>query len=322
MIKKRYKVIIRVLIALSVISIALWLYIAQPTIQKNQESSLRVDETRLRTHVNTLSTQLYPRNYKETNNLNKCAEYILRNFAQAGATTELQEFSVNGKKYFNVIGRFNREKTRRVIIGAHYDAVVGTPGADDNASGVAGLIELAWLLGKHEPDIGVELVAYSLEEPPFFGTENMGSAFHAARISSMKHIKGVIVLEMIGYYDDHLGSQSYPVALLHILYPNRGNFIAIVGRTDQREFTRKIKVGMKGTTDLQVYSINAPAFIPGVDFSDHRNYWPRGFDALMITDTAFYRNKKYHGANDTPDRLDYNRMAKVIVGVFEAIKKL
>lgn len=104
--------------------------------------------------------------------------------------------------------------------------------------------------------------------------------------------------------------------------PDQGNFITLVGRLNQRGFAKKIKVGMSGATDLPVYSINAPDFIPGVDFSDYRNYWPYGFNTLMVTDTAFYRNTEYHLADDTPDRLDYGRMGKVVVGVFEAIKKL
>ena len=322
MTKRIYTSFIRIFIAVAVIVIAIWIYIAQPTTAGNQRSLLHVDAARLRTHVETLSARNFPRDYRETDNLNKCADYILKNLAQAGAVTELQEFTAQGNKYFNVIGRFNRDKAQKIVIGAHYDTVQGTPGADDNASGVAGLIELAYLIGKHELNIGVELVAYSLEEPPFFGTEMMGSVAHAASIRGMDNIKGVIVLEMIGYYDDQRWSQSYPMALQKILYPNRGNFIAVVGRTDQRAFTKQVKIGMRGATDMPVYSLNAPGFIPGVDFSDHRNYWPHGLNAVMITDTAFYRNKAYHRANDAPDRLDYDRMAKVVVGVFAAIKRL
>jgi Zn-dependent M28 family amino/carboxypeptidase len=295
---------------------------AQPTTQKNHPSTVHVDEARLRAHVETLSKSFSPRSYRETDNLNKCAAYILTHFVHAGAIGERQEFTVEGRTYVNVIGRFGKEKTRQIIIGAHYDAVQGTPGADDNASGVAGLIELAYLIGKGDLDKGIELVAYSLEEPPFFGTDMMGSVVHAASIEHFRRIEGVIVLEMIGYYEDRWGSQSYPMPLLNILYPNRGNYIAIVGRTDQREFTRRVKTGMKGATDLPVYSLNAPEFLPGVDFSDHRNYWGRGFNALMITDTAFYRNKAYHKADDTAERLDFARMAKVVVSIFEAIKSL
>lgn len=321
MINKIFKSIARITVVVTAILFAVWIYIAQPTAHRNNESSLHVDESRLKNHVVTLATSFYPRNYKEIDKLNKCADYIYQNFVQAGAEVERQEFTVEGKKYFNIIGQFGKNKAKQLIVGAHYDAVRGTPGADDNASGVAGLIELAYLIGKDDPKKGIELVAYSLEEPPFFGTDMMGSAFHASSVGS-RHIEGVIVLEMIGYYDDRWGSQSFPMALLSILYPNRGNFIAVVGKADQREFTKKVKAGMKGATDLTVYSINAPESIPGVDFSDHRNYWAHGLNAVMITDTAFYRNKAYHKTGDTPDRLDYRRMSKVVVGVFEAIKKL
>lgn len=321
MIKKIFRSIIRITIVVAVILFAVWLYIAQPTVQRSQKSLLHVDETRLMKHVLTLATSFYPRNYKETDKLNKCADYIYKNFVQAGAIAERQEFTVEGKKYVNVIGHFGKTKAQKIIIGAHYDAVQGTPGADDNASGVAGLIELAYLIGKDDLNKGIELVAYSLEEPPFFGTDMMGSAFHASSIGP-RQIEGVIVLEMIGYYDDRWGSQSYPMALLSLLYPKRGNFIAVVGKADQRKFTKRVKAGMKGATDLPVYSINAPESIPGVDFSDHRNYWPLGFNAVMITDTAFYRNKAYHTTSDTPEILDYRRMSNVVVAVFEVIKKL
>ncbi|OGW24313.1 MAG: hypothetical protein A2X59_07910 [Nitrospirae bacterium GWC2_42_7] len=320
--KKIFKTITRIIIVISIILFMVWIYIASPTTQKNQKSTLHVDGERLKNHVETLSKTLSPRDYEKTDNLNKCADYIFMNFVQAGAEVERQEFIVKGKKYFNLIGWFDKKKAKRIIVGAHYDSAQGTSGADDNASGVAGLIELAYLIGKSDLDKSIELVAYSLEEPPFFGTDMMGSAIHAASISSDKNIQGVIVLEMIGYYDDRWGSQSYPIALLNILYPNRGDFIAVVGKSGQRDFTKKMKAGMKGATDLKVYSINAPEFIPGIDFSDHRNYWIYGFNAVMITDTAFYRNKEYHKTGDTPDRLDYNRMSKVVVSVFEAIKRL
>jgi len=318
---KILKAIARIVLVVFVVLVAVWIYIAQPTMGKNSKSPQTVDAARLKTHVVALSKDLTPRNHKAIDNLNKCADYIYDNFSKAGAVAERQEFKVNGRRYLNVIGRFGAEKTKQIIVGAHYDAATGTPGADDNASGVAGLIELAYLIGHGNLDKGVELVAYSLEEPPFFGTDMMGSSVHAASLGK-RQIAGVIVLEMIGYYDGRWGSQSYPMALMNILYPNRGNFIAVVGRTGQAAFTKRVKAGMKGTTDMPIYSINAPQFIPGVDFSDHRNYWAHNLNAVMITDTAFHRNKEYHEAGDTADRLDYGRMAKVVVGVFEAIKKL
>lgn len=300
---------------------AAWFSVTTPTRRNNERSSLRVDESRLQAHVDMLSRQLIPRSHTDTGNLDRCAEYISGHFVQAGASVEFQRFLANGRSYANVIGRFGSGKKRQMIVGAHYDAAVGTPGADDNASGIAGLIELAYLIRDNLPDTGIELVAYTLEEPPFYDTEHMGSAVHAASIAHRKDIEGVLVLEMIGYFDDASGSQSYPFAPLKLFYPGTGNFIALVGKLGQSSFMRRVKSSMQGTTDLPVYSINAPSFITGVDFSDHRSYWPHGFNAVMVTDTAFYRNKSYHEPGDVAERLDYQRMAQVVVSVFEALRK-
>jgi hypothetical protein len=151
----------------------------------------------------------------------------------------------------------------------------------------------------------------------------MGSAVHAKNLQNRNvKIKGMISLEMIGYFDDTWMSQDYPVPVMRLLYPNRGNFIALVGNMDQRKFVKDFKVGMKGTTDLEVYSLNAPPLVQGIDFSDHLNYWKYGWNALMVTDTSFNRNKKYHEKEDTWDKLDYERMSKVVVGVYEALSNL
>ena len=160
---------------------------------------------------------------------------------------------------------------------------------------MAALIELAHCLGQDSLSCDVELVAYVLEEPPFFGSQQMGSVVHAKQLATEKAtVAGVIVLEMVGYFNDESGSQSYPSILLRLMYPGRGNFIGVVGPWNQGDWIKCIKTGMKGTTDLPVYSIRAPRSIPGMDFSDHRNYWPYGINAVMITDTAFFRNRAYH----------------------------
>ena len=127
---------------------------------------------------------------------------------------------------------------------------------------------------------------------------------------------------MVGYFNDKWGSQAYPAPLLYLMYPSRGNFIGVVSKWDQGDWIKTVKVAMKGTTDLPVYSMRAPAALPGIDFSDHRNYWPHGITSLMVTDTAFYRNKAYHSVDDTPDRLDYGRMAKVTIAVFNALESI
>lgn len=297
--------------------------VAQPSTRKNQPSEMKSDPERLRRHVVALSETFHPRDWTHPENLNRCADYIAAEMEAAGASVETQEYKVDSETYRNVIARFGQDKGRTIIIGAHYDSCGDTPGADDNASGVAGLLELARLIGETETDCGVELVAYTLEEPPFFSRPEMGSAVHASSVASRKdRIIGVIVLEMIGYFRDEPGSQAYPLPLLKAHYPDKGDFITVVSKWDQGGWISGVKAGMKGATDLPVYSFRGPTSLPGVDFSDHRSYWPHDIPAAMITNTAFYRNRHYHTPQDTADRLDYDRMGKVVVGVYEAIRSL
>ncbi len=310
---------------LVVIVVGAWLVLTQPTFSKNVRSTKSVDVDRLQQHVRKFSEEFSPRDYQHVDNLNRCAAYIAQQFSRAGATAvKVQEFTASGRQYSNVRALFGEHKvgTERLIVGAHYDAVENTPGADDNASGVAGLLELATLLGQYPLPGTVELVAYSLEEPPFFATRQMGSAHHAEALAEEETpVSLMISLEMIGYYNDQPGSQDYPMSLLRLFYPGKGNFLAVVGRLDQRQVAKAIKGSMKGTTDLPIYSISAPTMIPGIDFSDHRNYWEYGHAAVMVTDTAFYRNQEYHGRGDTVDRLDYQRMGQAVVAVYEALNR-
>lgn len=314
---------VRVLVVVALVATVAGCLMSQPTFRKNQHSEAEVSAARLRLHVTALSEAFCPRDWLHETNLSSCADYITAHFTNAGAVVRSQPVVAHGRQYRNIIARFGVGQGSKIVVGAHYDACGDTPGADDNASGVAALIELGYLLGRDLPGREIELVAYTLEEPPFFRTPLMGSAVHAASISAEKEsIAGVIVLEMIGYFSDARGSQSYPSLLLKFIYPSKGNFIAVIGRWDQGAWVKGVKVGMKGATDLPVYSIRAPTAIPGIDFSDHLNYWPLGINALMITDTAFYRNNAYHESTDTPDRLDYERMSKVVVAVFEALKTI
>ncbi len=314
---------LRMLLLLSILFVGGCYLVAQPSARKNEPSPVKADPKLLRQHVVTMSETFHPRDWQSPKNLNRCADYIAKQFKDSGATVEMQDYEIHRVTYRNVIGRFGVGKNKKIIIGAHYDSCDDTPGADDNASGVAGLIELARLIGKKQPDLEVELVAYTLEEPPFFGGNEMGSAIHAASIAKEKdRIIGVIVLEMIGYFSDEPGSQDYPSPLLKMYYPNEGNFITVVSKWNQGKWISQLKAGIKGTTDLPVYSFRGPASLPGIDFSDHRNYWPHGIPAAMVTNTAFYRNKTYHTPNDTADKLDYDRMGKVVVGVYETIRDL
>lgn len=274
-------------------------------------------EIRLEQDVRKLSVDFSPRSHKDLENLNAAANYIHESFTKAGARVEEQAFEVDGKTYRNIIAHFGEGEEPLRIVGAHYDAAEGTPGADDNASGVAGLLELARKLGEQAKLPAIQLVAYTLEEPPYFGGPFMGSFVHAKSLSDQKtKIEWMISLEMIGYFTDKRKSQTYPLPGMEKQYPSKGNFIAVISKLDQTALTQKIHKQMQEGTDLPVEFFNGPERLPGVDFSDHRNYWAFGFPAVMVTNTAFMRNQEYHADGDTADRLDYKRMAKVVDGVF------
>lgn len=205
-----------------------------------------------------------------------------------------------------------------LVIGAHYDAFGDTgelPGADDNASGTAGLLELARLRGSHRLNQPVTLVAFANEEPPFFGSDEMGSAVHAASIATTgRAVSGMISLEMIGFFSS---DQSWPNALFSVIYPDEGNFIGVVGGWSDRHLTKAVKRAIAGSGGIRVLSFSGPRETS--DASDHRNYWRHGWSAVMVTDTAYLRNPNYHTHTDTAESLDYRRMALVIDGVFNAV---
>ncbi len=285
-----------------------------------------VSPDELKAHVKALSVTFHPRDYTHPANLEAAARYIEQQLLAAGATPISQRVTVDGKQYRNLIARFGPATGAVIVVGAHYDSHCHeepcTPGADDNASGVAGLIELARLLVKAPPTQPVELVAYTLEEPPHFRTEHMGSAWHAASLiqgKDKREVKLMMSLEMIGFFSDAASSQAYPVPGMSLLYPDAGNYIGVVGRFADFGNSRKIKSLMSGASELPVRSINAPAWVQGIDFSDHLSYWDAGISAVMVTDTAFMRNKQYHLAGDTYDKLDYRRMAQVVAGVYAVV---
>ncbi len=275
-------------------------------------------EKNLKDHVNFLAHGLAPRNSANLDSLNKAADYIFNYFASTGVKPEFQHFTADGLEYKNVRLRLKGKSENLIVIGAHYDVNGLTPGADDNASGVAGLLELARFLAPRAAELpySLELVAYSLEEPPYFGTESMGSFIHARElVESKQTVELMISLEMIGFFSDEPGSQKYPSPLLKLFYPNKGDFIALVGNLSERKLIRKLRALFKQASSLPIQSINAPSALPGIDFSDHRNYWKFEIPAVMLTDTAFFRNQNYHELSDRADSLDYVRMQEVVRAV-------
>ncbi|MDQ7055554.1 MAG: M28 family peptidase [Persephonella sp.] len=278
---------------------------------------------RLKEDVSFLSSLRPFRNYMNIDSLNRSAEYIYRRMENYADSVSFQKFKVEGRTYKNVIGAINLHNSKRIVIGAHYDVAGNTPGADDNASGVAGLLEILRILSKNRPSCRVDFAAYTLEEPPFFGTKFMGSFVHASSLFKEKaDITVMISLEMIGYFSDEPRSQQFPLPFFRLFYPDRGNFIGVVGKIGQSRITKKIRNLMRRGSSIPVYSINAPVLLPGVDFSDHRNFWHFGYNAVMITDTAFYRNPYYHTRGDTIATLNFEKMYQVVKGISYAVYHL
>jgi hypothetical protein len=276
---------------------------------------------RLKADVEFLTGLAPSRNARNLESLNKAASYIANAFAQAGCAPREQPFTVNGTEYKNIICSFGAEEMPRLVIGAHYDvAGENNPGADDNASGVAGILELARLIGAAKPKLPhrVDLVAFTLEEQPHFRPSTMGSQIYADElVAGRTPLKLMISVEMIGYFQDRAGSQGYPIGALKLIYPNTADFIAIVGRPLDRSPVARVKMLMTVTDALPVYSINAPRFLRGVDFSDHRSFWQHDLPAVMVTDTAFFRNPNYHRSTDLSESLDFRRMAMVVDGLYQ-----
>ena len=280
----------------------------------------QTDTTLVRKHLIALTSTPQPRNYIHINSLNQAADYIKAELKKYADEVTEQTYEVNGKTYRNIICAFDTAHAERIIVGAHYDVCEEQPGADDNASGVTGLLELARQLKNKKLNYRIDLVAYTLEEPPFFRTPNMGSYVHAKSLKDKNiKVKGMISLEMIGYFNDAKNSQKYPLGFLKLFYGNKGNFITVVQKLNNKTFGRKFKRKMKQGATIRTKSIKAPKFLTGIDFSDHLNYWLFGYSALMITDTSFYRNFNYHHAGDTVNRLDINRMSKVIDSVYQTL---
>lgn len=283
-----------------------------------------VDEIRLRNTVQFLSSIKPPRSYRNLDSLAGVVGYIEKQLRSYGLEPQQQIFEAEGKRYSNVTAGIALHRHERIVIGAHYDVCEELPGADDNASGVAAALELARLVKSAEPTLryGVEVVFYALEEPPFFSTENMGS-FHHAKALHEAHIKvkGMICLEMLGYYSDQPNSQKYPAGPVAEPQSRTGNFIAVVGIPSYASLVEIIKDRVT-LANIPVVPIIGPASVIGVDFSDHRNYWRFGYPAVMVTDTAFYRNPHYHQESDTIETLDFERMKKVISGIAGAVIKM
>jgi Zn-dependent M28 family amino/carboxypeptidase len=284
----------------------------------------RLLDDRLRTHVETLAGEIGERNVGRPDALHAAADYIETVWRSQDYEVVPQHYLAHGVDCANleVTRPGDRHPEEILLVGAHYDTVAGSAGADDNASGVAALLEIARHFATRRPACTLRFVAFVNEEPPFFYWRQMGSMVYAkAARRRGDGISLMISLEMLGCYDDRRGSQRYP-PLFRWFYPDRGNFIAFVSNLRSRRALRRLVAAFRSHSSFPTEHLATLGIVPGVSWSDHLAFWRQGYRALMVTDTAFYRNPWYHTAFDTPERLDYERMARVTEGLAQALGSL
>ena len=267
----------------------------------------------LKSHVYKLAQEIGDRSVFKIERLDQAAEYITQTLRSFGYNVEFQSYTLFNETVKNIIAtKIGVDRPDEIIIlAAHYDSCFN-PGADDNASAVAGLIELARNMSDKQTNRSIKFIAFVNEEPPFFKTKNMGSRVYTKEARAKgENIQAAVILEMIGYYSDKANSQRYP-PLFGLFYPNKGNFIGIVGDFHSRWLVKKVVSSFKRQTQFPVESVVTFSFVAGVDFSDHWSFWQEGYPAVMVTDTGFYRNPNYHSSSDTYETLNYESMAEVV----------
>lgn len=278
----------------------------------------------LKKHVYRLALEIGERNVFHPEALHEAEEYIIENWREQGYEVVKQEYTLQGVRSANLeVTKIGTSRPDEIIlIGAHYDSVIGSPGANDNGSGVAVLLEIARQLRPLETQRSIRLVAFTNEEPPFFFSKEQGSRVYAKAIHKRgDNIRLMISLETMGYFRDEPGSQSYP-PLFRYFYPDRGNFIAFVSNFRSRKAMHRLARAFRAESDFPLQQVATFSMIPGVGWSDHSSFWMHGYRGLMVTDTAFYRYPYYHSHEDSAEKLDYVRLAEVTNGLTRAIIKL
>ncbi len=284
---------------------------------------MKANKNKLYSDVSYLTGIRPYRNWQNLKSLEIIAKYIQSEFENTGLVGEEQVWTAEGNQYRNIIASYNPQKKKRLIVGAHYDVAGDQPGADDNASGIAGLLEVARLVAENKPELDyrIDFVAYCLEEPPFFDTPEMGSYVHAKSLKD-NHVEvlGMICFEMIGYFSEAPGSQPNPEPELAVDFPDIGNFIVVVGIEEYRDFNEKVQELMWENEEMDTRVISFPPNHHFARLSDHINYWQFGYQAVMITDTAIIRNgHNYHQITDTIDTLSFEKMSEVVNSTYIAV---
>lgn len=288
------------------------------------DTQIKLLEQNLRRHVQRLAEEIGERNLQHPEALHAAEDYINQVWQQQGYVVEKQAYREKNIQCANleITHEGNEHADQIILIGAHYDTVYGSPGANDNGSGVAALLELSRLFQAEPTNMSVRFVAFVNEEPPFFFSGRQGSNIYAKAIRQRgDDIRLMLALETMGYYSSESHSQAYPT-LFKYFYPNTGNFISFVTNFGSRKVMLKLARAFRQVSDFPLQHVATFSFIPGVAWSDHLSFWRQNYKALMVTDTAFYRYPYYHSPNDTAEKLDYPRLAQVCYGLFAAVRML
>ena len=279
---------------------------------------------RLRAHVEMLAATIGERNLWSYGALEQAAQYNSTRLTAAGYTPRRQTFELAKLPLSNIeaVLEGSTRGAEIVVVGAHYDTVVGCPGANDNATGVAAVLELAQRFSGRRQPRAIRFVAFVNEEPPFFQTEHMGSAVYVNALrSGDERVAGMLSLETMGYYSEERGSQRYPAPMAAV-YPDVGNFIGLVANVASARLLWRARRAFKRRTPFPLQSAAVPDALPGVGWSDHWAFWQAGYPAMMVTDTAPYRYPWYHTADDTPEKVDYDKLAQVVDGLEAVIEAI
>jgi Peptidase family M28 len=304
-----------------------WFGMRMPGKSISKAAPLSSDEValreELRTDVQKLAGEIGERNMWHYVQLNAAADFIEDSLSRAGLHPRRDSYELRGQACHNIEVEIPGARPEILLIGAHYDSVFGSPGANDNGSGVAATLALARRFAGKKTAHMLRFVAFVNEEPPYFLSGEMGSQVYAERCKARgDKISGMISLETIGYFSDALDSQTYPSRALGAFYPKVGNFIGFVSNIHSRALLRRAIALFRKHAKIPSEGAALPWFIPGVSWSDQWSFWKHGYPGIMITDTAPFRYPYYHSANDTPDKLDYDRFALVVSGMEKVIEGL
>jgi len=298
--------------------------VARPVVAEAVRAEIRALERRLMEHVRVLGDTIGERNLQRPQALQAAADYIRQVWTSQGFVVAEEGFEVAGQPCLNLLVErkgWSRPGTI-VLVGAHYDSVIGSPGANDNATGVALLLEMSRALKGETPSTTVRFVAFVNEEPPYFFSEQMGSREHARQARRRgEDILAMLSLETLGYYTNAAGSQQYPFPF-GILYPRTGNFLGVVGNLPSRRLVVDFLKQFMSASDFPVEGVATFQWIPGINWSDHWSFWKEGYPAVMLTDTAPYRYPEYHSIRDLPERVNGAEFARAAHGIIHAVRRM